>query len=42
MRRGHYQAPTNPGLSAELHTESLEQYNYPHGPVWTQRVAVSR
>jgi L-fuconate dehydratase len=39
MQRGHYRAPTTPGLSAEMDAESLEQYAYPDGPVWAERGA---
>jgi L-fuconate dehydratase len=39
IRQGHYRAPTAPGLSAEMHAESLETYAYPHGPVWAARRA---
>jgi len=35
---GRYAAPTRPGLSAQMHPESLRQYAYPGGPVWTGRV----
>ncbi|MDQ0964191.1 L-fuconate dehydratase [Streptomyces sp. B4I13] len=35
---GHYLAPTRPGLSAEMHQESLKEYTYPDGPVWSVRV----
>ncbi|MDX3803239.1 L-fuconate dehydratase [Streptomyces sp. AK04-3B] len=35
---GHYLAPTLPGLSAEMHQESLKEYTYPDGPVWSVRV----
>ncbi|MFE0722554.1 L-fuconate dehydratase [Streptomyces sp. NPDC058794] len=34
---GHYLAPTLPGLSAQMHPESLKEYIYPDGPVWTAR-----
>ncbi|MFE0930421.1 L-fuconate dehydratase [Streptomyces mutabilis] len=34
---GHYLAPTLPGLSAQMHPESLKEYVYPDGPVWTAR-----
>jgi L-fuconate dehydratase len=34
MWRGHYQAPSAPGLSAEMHTRTLDEYAYPNGPVW--------
>jgi L-fuconate dehydratase len=39
MRQGHYQAPSAPGLSAEMHMKSLDEYAYPNGPVWTERGA---
>ncbi|MER7689701.1 L-fuconate dehydratase [Streptomyces sp. NPDC097610] len=35
---GHYLAPTLPGLSAQMHGESLKEYAYPDGPVWTSRL----
>ncbi|MFJ3307207.1 L-fuconate dehydratase [Streptomyces sp. NPDC086549] len=35
---GHYLAPTLPGLSAQMHAESLKEYAYPDGPVWASRV----
>lgn len=35
---GHYLAPDLPGLSAQMHPESLKEYAYPDGPVWTARV----
>ncbi|MDX3113271.1 L-fuconate dehydratase [Streptomyces scabiei] len=35
---GHYLAPTLPGLSAQMHPESLKEYTYPDGPVWAARV----
>ncbi|MDX3133234.1 L-fuconate dehydratase [Streptomyces europaeiscabiei] len=35
---GHYLAPALPGLSAEMHAESLKEYTYPDGPVWSSRV----
>ncbi|AVV48036.1 fuconate dehydratase [Streptomyces sp. P3] len=35
---GHYLAPTLPGLSAEMHQESLKEFTYPDGPVWSVRV----
>ena len=35
---GHYLAPTRAGLSAEMHQESLKEYTYPDGPVWSVRV----
>ncbi|MET9730272.1 L-fuconate dehydratase [Streptomyces sp. NPDC006458] len=38
MADGHYLAPTLPGLSAQMHPESLKEYVYPDGPVWSSRV----
>jgi L-fuconate dehydratase len=35
---GHYLAPTLPGLGAQMHPDSLKEYAYPDGPVWTVRV----
>ncbi|MES4909259.1 MULTISPECIES: enolase C-terminal domain-like protein [unclassified Streptomyces] len=34
---GHYLAPELPGLSAQMHPDSLKEYAYPDGPVWTAR-----
>ncbi|MFE0906549.1 L-fuconate dehydratase [Streptomyces rochei] len=34
---GHYLAPTLPGIGAQMHPESLKEYVYPDGPVWTAR-----
>jgi L-fuconate dehydratase len=38
LRDGNYLAPTTPGLSAQMLPESLKEYAYPDGPVWTSRV----
>jgi L-fuconate dehydratase len=38
IRHGRYVAPTRPGLSAQMHPASLEEYAYPTGPVWAARV----
>ncbi len=35
---GHYLAPALPGLSAQMHQDSLKEYTYPDGPVWASRV----
>jgi L-fuconate dehydratase len=35
---GHYRAPTRPGLSAQMRPDSLKEYAYPDGPVWSSRV----
>jgi L-fuconate dehydratase len=34
-RAGRYLAPEQPGYSAEIRRESLEQYTYPEGAAWT-------
>ena len=34
---GHYQLPSRPGYSAEMHPESLAQLAYPHGEEWVDR-----
>jgi L-fuconate dehydratase len=38
---GRYAAPTRPGLSAQMHPDSLRQYAFPGGPVWAGRAARS-
>jgi L-fuconate dehydratase len=35
IRDGHYQAPTRPGFSAEMDAETLGDYRYPTGKIWT-------
>jgi L-fuconate dehydratase len=37
IRDGHYLAPTAPGISAELHQESLTAHRFPDGPVWNEQ-----
>ena len=39
VRQGHYLAPSAPGLSAEMHADSMEKYVFPDGPVWRERGA---
>jgi L-fuconate dehydratase len=34
VRDGRYQAPTAPGFSAQMHTDSIAAYTYPHGEFW--------
>jgi L-fuconate dehydratase len=34
VRNGRYLAPTEPGYSAEMRTESLNVYRFPDGPAW--------
>ncbi|MFD7014728.1 L-fuconate dehydratase [Streptomyces sp. NPDC059161] len=38
IANGHYLAPSLPGVSAQMHPESLKEYSYPDGPVWSARV----
>src|SRR5262245_11717622 len=38
---GHYVAPTAPGYSIEMRPESLAEFAYPDGPVWTARLLSS-
>jgi L-fuconate dehydratase len=35
IRGGRYLAPTAPGFSAQLRPETLHEFRYPDGPVWT-------
>jgi L-fuconate dehydratase len=35
IRNGRYVTPTAPGMSAQMHAESLDAYRYPDGPQWT-------
>ncbi|MFE9552386.1 L-fuconate dehydratase [Streptomyces sp. NPDC006703] len=35
---GHYLAPRLPGVGAQMRPESLKEYSYPDGPVWSARV----
>ena len=35
---GRYAAPQVPGYSIEMHPETLSQYVYPDGPVWSSRL----
>jgi len=35
---GRYAAPQKPGYSIEMHPETLSQYVYPDGPVWSSRL----
>ncbi|MFW0754811.1 L-fuconate dehydratase [Pseudomonas sp. H11T01] len=34
IRNGRYMPPQRPGYSIEMTAETLERYQYPHGPVW--------
>jgi L-fuconate dehydratase len=39
IRDGNYLAPTAPGLSAEMHPDSVAEHRYPDGPVWSGAAA---
>jgi len=39
--RGRYLPPEAPGYSIEIKTESLDEYDFDHGPVWKLRAAQS-
>jgi len=34
MKNGRYMPPLDPGYSIEMKTESLDFYEFPHGPAW--------
>jgi L-fuconate dehydratase len=34
IKRGRYLAPTQPGMSAEMHEESLKRFSFPGGEAW--------
>ncbi|MFF7281262.1 enolase C-terminal domain-like protein [Streptomyces griseorubiginosus] len=36
IRDGRYLAPTAPGISAELHADSVTAHRFPDGPVWQE------
>ena len=36
IRNGHYAAPLRPGMSAQLHQESIDEFSYPNGAAWAQ------
>ena len=36
VRNGCYMLPRNEGYSTEMKTDSLDQYQYPGGPVWSE------
>jgi L-fuconate dehydratase len=39
IQGGHYLAPTEPGLGARLHPDSVARYQFPDGAEWTVAVA---
>jgi L-fuconate dehydratase len=36
IRAGRYLAPQAPGFSAEMHPQSLQQYQFPTGAAWRE------
>ncbi|MBY8880480.1 enolase C-terminal domain-like protein [Actinacidiphila acidipaludis] len=42
VENGRYRAPDAPGFSARMVPESLADYRYPDGPVWTARQELAR
>jgi L-fuconate dehydratase len=36
MRNGHYQLPTMPGYSIEMHEATLQEFRFPEGAAWKQ------
>ncbi|MBA4030256.1 MAG: fuconate dehydratase [Planctomyces sp.] len=40
MRSGHYQMPTAPGYSIEMHPTTLEAYRFPGGEAWCGELMV--
>lgn len=38
VRDGRYLAPTEPGMSARMHTASVSRHSYPGGSVWKDRL----
>ena len=36
MKDGHYMPPERPGYSIEMRPESLDEYEFPGGPVWSE------
>jgi L-fuconate dehydratase len=36
VKNAHYQAPIAPGAGAEIKLESIKEYSFPNGPVWSK------
>jgi L-fuconate dehydratase len=34
IRNGHYVAPLRPGMGAQLHQQSIEEFSFPDGAAW--------
>ena len=41
IESGRYVAPLGPGIGAQMHPASIEEFTYPTGPAWVHRVASS-
>jgi L-fuconate dehydratase len=41
VRNGRYQAPTEPGFSAQMHQVSIDTFTYPDGTFWTADLAAA-
>jgi L-fuconate dehydratase len=41
IREGHYTAPTAPGFSAAMKTESIARYTFPDGAFWAADLKTS-
>ena len=39
MKDGHYMAPELPGYSITMKQETLDEFAFPNGPLWTARSA---
>ena len=42
MKDGHYMAPELPGYSITMKQETLEEFAFPNGPLWTARSATAK
>jgi L-fuconate dehydratase len=42
IKDGHYVAPLKPGFSAEMDAETLDDYRYPNGKIWTDLTKESK
>ena len=36
VENGHYKVPTEPGYSIQMHAQSLDDYEFPSGKIWTK------
>ncbi len=42
IKDGHYVAPLKPGFGAEMDAETLDDYRYPNGKIWTDLTKESK